>query len=327
MASTIREVAKAAGVSVATVSRVMNNSGYAHEDTRKAVMEAVTKLNYKPNEVARSLYKKKSKLIGLILPDITNPFFPVLARGVEDHLQQEGYRLIFGNSDEELEKEREYLETFQQNNVIGIIASLSMADSDMLKKLNIPVVLLDRTMDELPSVYADQEQGGRLAAEELLKRGSSEVTIVRGPVNVTTVYQRYESSYLALKQAGVKINVVDSNLSFDGARELAVELFEKYPQTDGIIACNDIVAVAILHEALRIGKKVPEELQIIGFDDISISELTYPALSTIRQPAYEMGYKAAEILIKKINQETLKNNDYKLPVSFIERKSTREAGE
>lgn len=123
--ATIRDVAKEAGVSVATVSRVMNGSGYAHEDTKKVVMAAVEKLNYKPNEVARSLYNRKSKLVGLILPDITNPFFPEMARGVEDYLQQFGYRLIFGNSDEKRDKEIEYIDTFLQNNVVGMIASTS----------------------------------------------------------------------------------------------------------------------------------------------------------------------------------------------------------
>ncbi|MFD1849549.1 LacI family DNA-binding transcriptional regulator [Oceanobacillus bengalensis] len=326
MAITIRDVAKEAGVSVATVSRVINDSGYAHEDTRKVVLEAVNKLNYKPNEVARSLFKRKSKLIGLILPDITNPFFPALARGVEDYLQKEGYRVIFGNSDEQLEKEMDYVDTFKQNNVVGIIASINETDSEMLSELSIPLVLLDRTIEALPSVYADQEQGGRLAAEKVLERGSKEITIVRGPKNVKNVYQRFEASYEVLKEAGVKVNILDSNLSFNGAKERAIELFQKYPQTDGVLACNDIVGVAILNEAQRIGKRIPEDVQVIGFDDISISELVYPGLSTIHQPAYEMGAKAAEILIKKINQEKLLNIHYKLAVSFVERKSTRKIG-
>lgn len=121
--ATIKDVAGAAGVSVATVSRVLNDNGYVHEDTRTKVMLAMEKLNYYPNEVARSLYKRESRLVGLLLPDITNPFFPQLARGAEDELQREGYRLIIGNSDEELEKELDYLQTFKQNQVAGILAA------------------------------------------------------------------------------------------------------------------------------------------------------------------------------------------------------------
>lgn len=327
MAVTIRDVAKKAGVSAATVSRVINNSGYAHEDTRKAVLDAIKKLNYKPNEVARSLYTQKSKLIGLILPDITNPFFPALARGVEDRLREEGYRLIIGNSDEQLEQEINYLDTFIQHNVVGIIASINEAHSDMLKDLKIPVVMLDRTIESLPAVYADQLEGGKLAAEKILELGSKEVTIIRGPVKVSPVYQRFVSSFQHLKQAGVKINVLDSELTFEGASESVKTLFDKYPNTDGILACNDIVAVATMNEAERMGRSVPEDVQIIGFDDISISELVNPGLSTIRQPAYEMGAKAAEILIKKVNQEVLVGVHYKLPVQFIERGSTRKGGD
>jgi LacI family transcriptional regulator len=327
MAITIRDVAKEAGVSAATVSRVLNNSGYAHEDTRKAVLDAIQKLNYKPNEVARSLFKQTSKLIGLILPDITNPFFPALARGVEDHLREQGYRLIMGNSDEQLEQEIDYLDTFIQHNVVGIIASVNDAHRDMLQNFKIPVVMLDRTIENLPAVYADQFDGGKLAAEKILELGSKEITILRGPIEVRPVYERFVSSFQTLRQAGVKINVFDSKLSFQGASKSVKTLFDTYPDTDGILACNDIVAVAAMNEAQRTGRRVPEDVQIIGFDDISICELVYPALSTIRQPAYEMGAKAAEIIIKKVNQEMLPDIHCKLPVQFIERESTRKVGD
>lgn len=323
----IKDVAKEAGVSPATVSRVLNNSGYAHEDTRKAVLQAVEKLNYKPNEVARSLYKGKSKLIGLILPDITNPFFPELARGVEDYLQKEGYRLLLGNGDEQQKKEIDYLETFVQHNVVGIIAAVDNVDYNLLSNLNVPIVMLDRVVKDLPAVYADQIQGGSLAAEKILERGCEEVTLVRGPIDVQPVYERFKASQAVLKEAGVKVNIIDSNLSFNGAKSRAKELFEKYPDSDGIIACNDNVAVAILHEALRSGRNVPDDVQVIGFDDISISELVYPGLSTIHQPIYKMGLKAAELLMKKINKETIINKQYKFSCSFVERETTKKAGD
>lgn len=322
--ATIRDVAKEAGVSVATVSRVINGSGYAHEDTRKAVIAAVEKLQYKPNEVARSLYKRKSKLIGLILPDITNPFFPEMARGIEDYLQREGYRLIFGNSDENRKKEREYLDTFLQNNVVGLIISTNEQDHTIFDNLTIPAVLLDRTAGHLPAVYADQQQGGRLAAEILLARGAKEITIIRGPVEIKTVYERYLSALSVLEDTDVKVHILDSTLSYQGARKCAKEVLAKYPETDGIIACNDIVAATILQEALAMGKRVPEDIQVIGYDDVSFTALLHPALSTIQQPAYEMGAKAAEILIKKINQEKLEEIHTVFPVSFIERETTRE---
>ncbi|CAH0125303.1 LacI family DNA-binding transcriptional regulator [Peribacillus simplex] len=325
--ATIRDVAKESGVSVATVSRVMNGSGYAHEDTKKAVMAAVEKLNYKPNEVARSLYKRKSKLVGLILPDITNPFFPEMARGVEDYLQKFGYRLIFGNSDEKRDKEIEYIDTFLQNNVVGMIASTSEEANENFDNLDIPVVLLDRTGEKLPAVYSDQKTGGKLAARVLLDRGSTNIVLIRGPVEIKPVYERYMAALEELKQAKVNVQVMDSSLTLQGGQTCVGQLFEQYPETDGIIACNDIVAAAALQEILKRGIRIPEDIQLIGYDDIAFTALLHPPLSTIRQPAYEMGAQAAEMLIKKINQEKMEVTHKKLPVSFVERQTTRRKAE
>lgn len=171
--TTIKQVAKLAGVSVATVSRVINNRGYVHADTKKKVDEAIEALNYFPNEVARSLSKKESRLIGLLLPDITNPFFPELARGVEDELNRQGYRLLFGNCDEQTDKELNYIQTFQQNNVVGLISATNQAGKVNYNSLSIPTVFLDRGFDEEYSVYSDGVEGGKLAALELIKRGSA----------------------------------------------------------------------------------------------------------------------------------------------------------
>ena len=325
--ATIRDVARVAGFSVATVSRVINGSGYAHEDTKKAVMSAVEKLNYKPNEVARSLYKRKSKLIGLILPDITNPFFPEMARGVEDYLQEYGYRLIFGNSDEKRDKEIEYIDTFLQNNVVGMIASTSEAANENFSNLQIPVVLLDRTVENLPAVYSDQRAGGQLAARVLIDRGSKDIVLIRGPVDIKPVYDRYVAALEELEQAKVNVHVVDSTLTITGGQICAKELLERFPDTDGVIACNDIVAAAVLQEILKRGKRIPEDIQLIGYDDIAFTALLHPPLSTIRQPAYEMGRQAAELLIKKINQEEMEDTHLQLPISFVERLTTRKKAE
>lgn len=318
MSVTIRDVAKAAGVSTATVSRVINNRGYVHEKTRKKVLEAVEKLNYRPNEVARSLFKKTSKFIGLVLPDIMNPFFPALARGVEDYLYEQGYQLIIGNSDEKKAKEIDYVEAFLQNNVVGLILITNEINYLELAQKNIPVVLLDRMSEDFPAVYANHPQGGHLAATEILKRGCKEVTLIRGPMNIRALFERYESAYHILEQANIRLNIVDSTLTFQGGQQSAVELFEKYPRTDSVIACNDMVAIAVLNEAVQRGYKVPDDLQIIGYDDIYISNHVLPGLSTIRQPAYDMGKKAAELIIKQIEQQTLEEVHYTFPVTFIE---------
>ncbi|WP_054957657.1 LacI family DNA-binding transcriptional regulator [Paenibacillus dakarensis] len=322
--ATIKEVAMTAGVSVATVSRVLNQNGYVHEDTRRKVDEAIAKLNYTPNEVARSLFKRKSKLIGLLLPDITNPYFPQLARGVEDEMQENDYRLIFGNSDERRQKEMDYIQTFVQNNVVGVISSTNDPDTDIYTGLKIPMVFLDRTSSGQPSVYADGREGGKIAARELVKRGSKRITVLQGPTHVQPAIDRYEGAIEILEEQDVHYNVLETtSFSLTDAEVWAKDLFGKYPDTDGIIASNDIVASAVLQEAHRLGKRVPEEVQIIGFDNIPLSKLLAPSLSTVHQPAYEMGRAAAQLLIQLIEGQYTEQQHMKFPVKFIERETTR----
>ncbi|WP_339185066.1 LacI family DNA-binding transcriptional regulator [Paenibacillus sp. FSL H8-0317] len=322
--TTIKDVAQLAGVSVATVSRVINDRGYVHADTRKKVEDAVKALNFSPNEVARSLYKRKSKLIGLLLPDIANPYFPQLARGVEDRMQEQDYRLIFGNSDEDERKEQDYIQTFIQNNVVGVISSTNYPHSSIYEKLKIPVVFLDRTSLDRPSVYADGREGGRLAAREIIKRGSRRITVMQGPSQIRPAQDRFEGAIEIIRDAGLDYQVIQTtSFSINEAGVWAEELFRKYADTDGVIASNDIAAMAVLHEASRIGRKVPDDVQVIGFDDIPMSRLLSPALSTIHQPAYEMGREAAGLLIQLVEQAAIENKNIQLPVSFIERGTTR----
>lgn len=322
--ATIRDVAKQAGVSVATVSRVLNEKGYVHEDTRQKVEAAIRDLNYTPNEVARSLYKRKSKLIGLLLPDIMNPYFPQLARGVEDRLQESDYRVIFGNSDESREKEQDYIQTFLQNHVVGVISSTNDPEGAVYTGLGIPVVFLDRTSNDSPSVYADGREGGRLAAQELAQRGCRRITVMQGPANVRPAVERFEGAAEALEEKGIPYTILKTtSFSYDEAENWAKTLFLQYPDTDGILASNDIVASAVLREAFRLGKKVPDDVQLIGFDDIPLSRLLTPSLSTIHQPAYEMGRAAAELLIDMVEGRKRTQRNIRYSVKFVERQTTR----
>ncbi|KIL78791.1 LacI family DNA-binding transcriptional regulator [Bacillus badius] len=321
---TIRDVAAEAGVSVATVSRVLNNKGYVHEDTLRKVQQAIEKLNYSPNEVARSLFKRQSKLVGLLLPDITNPFFPELARGVEDELQKQDFRLLFGNSDENPEKEQAYIETFLQNQVVGIISATQTSGMFNQEQPAVPTVFLDRTHEGRYTVYADGREGGKIAARELVRRGSRNITVLKGPGHISPVQDRFLGAVEVLAASSVDFQVIQmASLTYEEAEERAKELFRQYPATDGILASNDMTAAAVLHEALRIGKAIPEEVQIIGFDDIPMSRLLFPSLSTIKQPVYEMGKQAAQLLLKLIKKEEVAEQIIQLPVSFVERNTTR----
>lgn len=321
--TTIKDVARLADVSVATVSRVLNNSGYVRQDTRKKVEATINQLDYKPNEVARSLYKKKSKLVGLLLPDIRNPFFPELARGVEDELQKEGYHLIVGNADEDMEKELKYMETFKQNNVVGIITAVGRLSKECYQECNCPIVFSDRTLEGYPSVRSDVFQGGRLAALELIKRGSRSITVLKGPSNLQTAQDRFKGTIDGLCHHEVGFQVIETeSFGFKDVQKVAIELFDKYPLTDGVIACNDVLASAVLSETLKRNRRVPEDVQIIGFDDIPMSKLLYPPLSTIRQSAYVLGNESVKMLFKVIENK-LNIEEVIIPVEFVKRETTR----
>lgn len=325
--ATIRDVAKRAGVSVATVSRVLNETGYVHADTKAAVKKAIKELNYKPNHVARSLYKKSSRLIGLILPDITNPFFPELARAVEDVAHQYGYTVVLCNSDGNLEKEKNYLDVLTQNHADGLIVITNRQNNPNYLDLDIPVVALDRPLHKsIPEVRADHYGGGKLAAEFLIQRGCTFIGHVRGPSQLGPADERCHGFVNAAEKAGVDFLIVESKFDISISEQTVSELLDAYPQIDGIFAGNDLIAVAAVKVALKRGISIPEELQVIGFDGIPLSACFYPAITTIVQPIYEMGKWATELLIQFIRKNDVAEKKHCFPVKLVERETTKRMG-
>lgn len=320
--ATIKDVAKLAGVSVATVSRAMNNSGYVSQEANEKIQEAIRILNYTPNEVARSLYQKKSRFIGLLLPDISNPFFPLVAKGVEDYSHQEGYHVILGNVQENPERSEEYFRMFDQNNVSGVLSAVSDHQKQVI---NTPFVMLDRVNEEAEyAVYSDDKLGGQIAAKAILVGKPRKVVVVAGPSNVARSYERLLSVENTLNKHQQDYSVLQTkSFQFEDAEQTAVELFQKYQDVDSIIAPSDTHGITLLQEALRRGYSVPKDIQIIGYDDIPISQLTFPRLSTIHQPAYQIGWKGAELLIQLIRGKTIREKKVKLPVHLENRDTLR----
>lgn len=319
---TIKDVAKLAGVSVATVSRALNKSGYVSEKSQLKVEAAIKELDFYPNEVARSLFQKKSKLIGLLLPDIANPFFPLVAKGVEDKVNEMGYKLILGNVQENPLKEAEYIRTFAQNNVAGVLSAVE-SSSNNLK--NMPFVMLDRiTSDKEYSVHSDDYQGGMLAALAVSERSPGQVVVMVGPRSVSNSLVRLAGSVKVLEENNVAYQLFETeSYQFDSAQESAYQLFELFPDVKSIIASNDIHALTIMREAIRRGLTIPTDVQVIGYDDNPYSKLMYPSLSTIAQPAYQIGYKGAEILCNRIEGLKVKEKTIQLPVKLEIRESLR----
>ncbi len=324
--ASIKDVAKLAGVSVATVSRVLNNKGYVGQDTRVKVNQSIKELNYKPNEVARSLFKKQSNTIGLIVPDIMNPFFPELARAVEDTAVKLGYNVILCNSDGDREKEQSYLEVLKQKYVDGIIISSNTFTASQIEELNIPVVSIDREISKgLPTIVVENYKGAQIATHYLIDQGCQRVAHIRGTYGVVNAEERckgYED--IARKQSWFKESYIAyGDFDMETSVEAAKQLLQKHPEIDGIFAANDLTAISAMKAAHLLGKQVPADLSIIGFDGISLSAATIPELTTIAQPIYEMGKLSASVLIDLMEQQGAEvQTYYQLAVQLVERGSS-----
>lgn len=324
--TTIREVAKHAGVSVATVSRVLNDKGYVSGKTKENVLQAIETLKYKPNDVARSLFKGKSKMVALLVPDIMNPFFPELARAVEDVCNTHGYTFILCNTDDSAEKELSYLNALQQKSVDGFIIVSSTLPRGQAAEVRVPIISLDRTFDEqISTVTADNRQGAKLAAEYLMSVGCKRIAHITGPENASNTKERLQGFLEMVKNKDWFLSdyIVSGNYNMETANQRVTDLLRAHPEIDGLFAGNDVMAVGALKAAETLNIRVPEKLSIIGFDGIAIGETTSPTLTTVVQPIYKMGSRAAELLIEQINHETNAARHLEFPVELLERESTR----
>ncbi|MGT2933063.1 LacI family DNA-binding transcriptional regulator [Streptococcus catagoni] len=326
--ATIKEVADQAGLSKSTVSRYISQNGYVSEAARLKIKEAIKNLNYSPNVIAQSLKTKKSQLVGLLLPDISNPFFPRLARGVEIYLKEKGYSVMLGNIGDSEVLEEEYLKVLLQSNAAGIITT-----HDFTKRhpeIQIPIVVVDRVNQETKyGVYSDNKYGGQLAAQIICRAGAKEVLLIKGPLDMATnIKERYKASLNYLKEEKVTLRVVDSDsFDFDLIQAEAQRNLAFYQNIDSIIAPSDIHAIAYIHELHARGRKIPEEVQVIGYDDILMSQFIYPSLSTIHQSSYQMGHHAAELVYKIANHLPIEEKRIKLPVHYVERETIRRKDE
>jgi len=322
---TMRDVAKRAGVSVATVSRVLNDSGYVNEDTRKTVEAAIEEMKFKPNSVARSLFKKQSKTIGLIVPDINNPFFPQLARAVEDVTNESDFTVILCNSDDNLDKEIRYFEMLQQKYVDGVLVVSNTLKPEHISHFKFPIIALDRPLDSnIPFVTCNNYEGARKATLHLIQCGCRKVAHISGPKHIANANDRLKG----YKDTVIEKGMYDSDLilpavyQIDAAKKAAFQLLSKFPDIDGIFAGNDVMAIGVIKAAEMLGYKVPEQLKVVGFDGIEFGEIISPELTTVSQPIYQMGSTAAAMLLDLIEGKSIHKKEYTLPVELLVRRST-----
>ncbi len=321
----IREVARMAGVSPATVSRVMNGTAKVDEEKAQRVQKVIQETGFKPNEVARSLYKKSSKIIGLVVPNIENPFFNQMAKMIESEAYDNGYRVVLCNTNDNTEKERINIQMLTSMNADGII--LMTSDEEIqpeIEKCGIPVVILDRQITHSEGtvyIHGDHYQGGRIATEHLIQCGCTNIVNIKGPQIFSSGRARYRGYRDVCKKYMIEEQCLECDYNFKDGLLVAEEILARYPKVDGIIACNDMVAISVYKVFSRAGISIPGQVQLLGFDNIELSYLMTPELTTIAQPSWEMGRKAMEMIIGDINYENGKR-EFTFPVKLIQRETT-----
>lgn len=303
----IDDVARVAGVSKTTVSRVLNNRGYLSEKTIKKVHDAMESLNYQPNAVARQLYKKETKLVGLIFPTVDNPFFGQLVAELEKRLFDAGFKVLIGNSMNDPEKEEMYLKELISNQVDGLIVGAQNRGIDEYHKANLPVVAIDRVMNEdIPVIASDNYMGGKLATELLINSGAKHIMNTDGPINLETPAHRRRDAYEEVMKSHNMVPhtyLVDFSWNIKKKKQAVKEMFAKYPEMDGIFVTNDMDAALVWRTATELGYKVPDDLKIVGYDGANVTRVLLPELTTIEQPVEEMAKMAVSTLITRINGE------------------------
>lgn len=323
---TLKEVAKEAGLTVGTVSRVLNNRGYISDDAREKVYSAMKKLKYHPNEVARSLQGKSTNTIGLIVPHIRHPYFAEMISNIENQAYKKGYQILLCNSQSIEEKEREYIDICTGNRVAGIILCSGTVSVDMFDGIHIPVVTMERFLDNgTAAVECDNRQGGALAAEKLISCGCKHL-LHMGNINSISMPadQRTEGFREVCEKKGVVFNEVFTektqyhDMKYDQMIEAALR---EHPETDGLFVNSDVIAAQSLQICRKLGIQVPKQMKIIGFDDVNIAALTTPQLTTVHQPVREMAEIAINLLHDAISGKIVPKRTV-LPVYLVERETT-----
>jgi LacI family transcriptional regulator len=332
-AVTIRDVARVAKVHPGTVSRALNAETRAlvNEATAGRVLRAAEELGYRPNPIARGLKTNRSYTIGVLIPDITNPLFPPILRGIEDRLDDAGYTSLIVNTDNDAGREHSHLEAMRARQVDGFISATARLDRELLAEVaaaGTPLVLVNRSLEDgsVPAVTVNDRQGIRLAVEHVAGLGHRRIGHVSGPQNISTGHRRYLGFLEAMQAAG--LDVPDQHVRFskwftedEGARVCA-ELLDAAQDLTAIVAANDLLAIGCYDTLEERGLRCPEDISITGFNDMPFVDRLRPPLSTVRVPQREIGTVAAELMLQRLADGSQPASETLLEPTFVVRGST-----
>jgi LacI family transcriptional regulator, purine nucleotide synthesis repressor len=330
MKPTIYDVAKEANVSIATVSKVLNNTGRISDKTKHKILEIMKKLEYQPSSVATALTGKKTFTIGVLVPDIANPFFAEVARALENNARETGYSIILCSTDHQLEREQDYLELLLKKQVDGIIIATEPKDLKKLKSLNarnVPCVLfsIDHLALDYHAVTTDDVRGGYLAGRYLYENGHRHFAVITEPRRASGRL-RVDGFKKALVDEGVDLEnvlVIEAKSKIDEAKIAAQQILSMKQRPTAVFASTDLIAVVFINEARKAGVSVPHDISIIGFDNTIHAEISDPGLTTISQPITKLASYTMEQLLESIENPGMPPRKVMLAPALIERDSVR----
>lgn len=332
MSARIKDVAEKANVSTATVSHVINSTRYVAEETKLKVQQAMRDLDYRPNSVARSLRSRKSNTIGLLVPilnsDTSNFFFMSISQGIQSKLREHGYHLILSNSNEDFEEEKEQIKVFNTQNIDGLIIAPTSDSHDYQHEIGsgYPIIFIDRLPDNYngDGIIVDGFKGAYDATQHLIDKGHKNVGFISGELDISTSRERFEGYKKALLDNGLQMkdhSVRVGKSSFESGFQFAKEIVEM-GDVSALFIANNVMTMGAISYLQKNNIFIPDQLAVIGFDDYDWTKVTNPPLTVIQQPAFELGEKAAEMLIKKIADPSIELGIKRLATKLIERNSS-----
>ena len=330
---TLRDVARAARVHPGTVSRALNaqTRGLVNQETAERVIRAAEELGYRPNPIARGLKTNRSYTVGVVIPDLTNPLFPPIVRGIEERLGDEGYTSLIANTDNDPDRERQDFEAMRARQVDGFITATARLDREFVAEtaeLSEPVVLVNRRLEDesLPAVTVDDQEGSRLAVEHVVGLGHRRIAHLGGPQALSTGHQRYLGFLAAISAAGLEADERATRFGnafteAEGAR-VCRELLDAAPDVTAIVAGNDLLALGCYDVLAERGLRCPQDVSVVGFNDMPFAARFDPPLTTVRIPHREIGISAADLLLESLGDGETKARQVRLQPTFVARGST-----
>lgn len=323
----IRDIAKLAGVSTATVSHVINNTRFVSEETRQKVIEAIERVGYTPNAHARNLASRNNHTIGLILSDISNPFFPDLVKSIQETASELGYDITMADTNYDPDRTVASVKRMLEQRVIGVAVMTSEMDKALVKRLathEIAVVFLDvgQVGQFVSNIVVNYEKGIRAGVEHLLELGHWRIAYISGPLRLKSAQRRYIAFKKTMNKYESEPFIYEGDFKATGGQQAVAAMLQQHPRPTAIIAANDLMAMGAMRELRMNGLRVPEDVSVVGFDDILFAELTDPPLTTIALPRNEIGRAAVEALLHTITNHNKEGREYKITPKLVVRGST-----